>query len=308
MIKFAVSILLLSVIFAVNTLQSQPLVVPKPKFKERPQWEVSLGYSMSNASIYHDADGNRVSILLDTLLPNGTTQLDTAFREYTFQLSQYAIFPSVKWMPTEDFSLSALINFSYSMLDEKFRYDSNYFQQKKADFSLLQVDYLELSADYYILNKKNKLALSAGTRIPFGFEKGQFNNDFLCDGAIELIIGSKFQLPFDGINIAGGVLYNWRDEDFASRMIYNLKVGIVSVPGTELSGFVNYIQPLKPQSDFNEFNIRYRPINEETIQAGAAFRILFDSDLFANLGYYINLGGRNTFGNGTFQITLGTSF
>jgi len=296
----------LSVLFGTNKILSQPLVVPKPKFKERSQWEVSLGYSMSNASIFHDANGNRVAIQLDTILPNGTNILDTAYREYTFQLSQYAIFPSVMWMPSEDFSIRGLINISYSMLDEKFRYDSNYYQQKKADFSLFQVDYLELSADYYLLNKNYKLALTAGSRIPFGFESGQMNNDFLCDGAFEAVIGSRFQMPFDGLNISGGILYNWRDEDLQSRIIYNLKVGLVSVPGTELSGFLNYIQPLKSQFDFKHFNIRFRPLNEETIQAGAAFRILFDNDLFANLGYFVNLGGKNTFGNGTFHVILGT--
>lgn len=293
-------------LFSLNA-EAQPLKVKKPKLKEIPKFELSLDYRMGNASIIYDNNGNSVSRLIDTL----AKITDSTFRNYTFQHTNYSLVPTLKWSPNKDWTLTGRLAFTYATYNEKYGYDSNYVQEVKADFSMIQAEYFSVDADYFLLNSDFKWSLLGGFVMPFGFHNGQMNDpnyDFLSDGAFELKLGSRVHYVGDGINLSGSVLYNWRDEDLEPLMIYNARIGIVSVPGTELAGFFNYYMPLKENSEVAEFNPRFRALNEETYQAGVSFKIILDNDMFFQASYTINLGGINTFGTGIFNIAAGIRF
>ncbi|HOK15229.1 MAG TPA: hypothetical protein PLU67_00625 [Candidatus Kapabacteria bacterium] len=287
----------------------QPLKVQRPKQKELPRYELSFDYQMSNASTYFSSKGNIVSRATDTV-PIIKNDSIVGYKKYTFQLSRYYFIPNFKWRATKKLTIDANLSFVYSNYNEKYTYDSNYRQAPKADFNMFQVENLKLTGEYVILDGATALSLVGGVYVPFGFYRGQDDPDydFLCDGAFELLAGANFRHTIENVNFELGSIYNWRDEDLKPRFILNSKIGIVSVPGTQLLFFGRYFLPLGDNSKLPKFNLRRRPLNEETLQLGAGFNILFDNNVFINTGYNINIAGKNALGNGVFNVMLGYRF
>ncbi len=287
----------------------QPLKVQRPKQKELPKFELSFDYQMSNASTYFSSKGNIVSRAVDTV-PIIRDDSIIGYKKYTFQLARYYFIPNFKWRATKNFTINANLSFVYSNHNEKYTYDSNYRQATKADFHMFQVENLKLTGEYSILDGNTGLSLIGGVYVPFGYYRGQDDPhyDFLCDGAFELLAGANFKQTIDNVNIELGSIYNWRDEDLKPRFIFNSKLGIVSVPGTQLLFFGRYFLPLGDNAKLPKFDLRRRPLNEETLQVGAGFNILFDNDVFINTGYNLNIAGKNALGNGVFNVMLGYRF
>ncbi len=303
----------IALIFASQVVFSQPLKVKKPKPKEVPKFELSLDYRMGNASIYYDDKGNSVSRVSDTLSPiyNSDSSKIESYRKYTFQHTSYSLAPTIKWMPNNEWAITGKIAFSYFTYNEKYAYDSTFVQQKKASYGMFQVEYLSLDADYFLLKDDIKWSIIGGFIMPFGFHNGQMNDpnyNFLSDGAFEVKLGTRLNYVGDGISLTGSAVYNWRDEDLEPLMLYTGKIGLISVPGTELAGYVNYFMPFKDNLKVATFNPRYRALNEETFQVGVSFKMLLDNDMFFQAGYTVNLAGRNTYGAGIFNVLAGVRF
>lgn len=301
-------LILVIFLFSAN-LYAQPLKIVRPKPKELPKFEISLDYRMSNTSIFYDSTGNSVSRIQDTV-PIFENDSIIGYKKYTFQLSRYYFIPNFKWRASENLLINANLVLVQSSYNEKYTFDSTYRQADKADFNMFQVESFNLAGEYSLLTGKTYLAAIAALSIPFGFYRGQNDPDynFLDDGAFELFAQLKYRQTLDKMNIELASAYNWRDEDLKSRFIFNSKLGLISVPGTELSVFANYFLPLGDNKKLPPFNTRRRALNEETLQVGAAFRILFDNNFFMQTGYDINIAGKNSFGTGTFSFNVGYRF
>lgn len=289
----------------------QPLVQPKKRNPNEAKWEVSLGFSMGSTSLYYDNNGNTVSRLLDTLPAASVADTTLNLQKYTFQISNYVITPSVKYKVNEDLDLGFSLSLSSSFMEEKYTYDSLYEQKQKAKFSLTQVDFAALNIGYRLLPAPYEIKLLGSVSMPFGFHKGQTNDPhrpFLSDGAFEAVIGPQFKYIDKEYSLTARALYNWRDEDLKPRMNYYFAFGLLKVKDTELGGFLNAFIPIEKSKDKDVFDIRHRPLNEETYQAGFFFKIIFDNDFFTQVGYNVNIVGNNTFGWGVFNLTAGVRF
>lgn len=290
-------------------LQAQPLKILRPIAKDNPKFEITFDYRMSNASVYYDSTGKSQSRLQDTV-PIYRNDSLWGYKQYTFQLVRYFFVPGIKWQPTDKFNLSANLVLAYSTYEEKYTYDTNYRQYYRADFEKFQVESFNIDAEYFFKTGKTNLSLLGGISTPFGFYRGQNdpNYDFLCDGAFEFNLGAKLKQIFKSSNFEFSSVYNWRDEDLKPRFIFATQLAFTSVPGTEISLKGRYFLPLGENNKLPVFNVRRRPLNEEAIQIGANFRILFDNNIFLNAGYIIYAAGKNTLGTGTFNLLVGYRF
>ncbi len=290
-------------------IHSQPLKIVRPIAKETPKFEITFDYRMSNASVYYDSTGKSQSRLQDTV-PIYRNDTLWGYKQYTFQLVRYFFVPGLKWQPNDKFNISANLVLAYSTYEEKYTYDTNYRQYYRADFNKFQAESFNLDAEYFLQTGRTNLSVLGGISTPFGFHRGQNDPkyDFLCDGAFEFNLGAKFRQIFKSSNFELASIYNWRDEDLKPRFIFSSQLGFTSVPGTEISVKGRYFLPIGNNDRLPPFDVRRRPLNEEAVQIGANFRILFENNIFLHAGYMIYAAGKNTLGTGTFNLLVGYRF
>lgn len=308
---FRLACMMIVLTFVCVLSYAQPIKpVVKKQVKNSSKWEISLGYSMGNASLYHDKEGNKITKKVDTIPPGAYENPDTIFAKYTFQYTNYTIVPSVSYKATEYLKLSASLPFTMSFMEEKYTYDTAYARTIRNDYSHYIFDYLALGIDYKLLKGTFEIDMLGGLKVPFGTQDGQGNTDsvFLCDNAFEYFAGTKLTYNSQKSRLHAGLVFNGRSEDFSSRFIFNGGLDFLTVKDTELKVKFVYLLPIDDINSTPEFNTLRRPLNEELFQTGVGFKIYFENDMFAEVGYNINLHGKDTWGLGMFNANLGIRF
>lgn len=293
--------LIITIPLLLLTLFTKPLLSLENLLLKKNDFLVELSFSYFSTGSYYDKDGEQVSWITDPereLAPN-----------YTFELSSMNIQAYIEYSFTDEISAYARIPLNSSKLKETYMNDTaiNGVREPRAEFTLFQPDYYAVGGRYILDYDELFPFIKAEFRIPPGFYNGILNDpdyNFLSDGAFEFLGTLGGAMHFDKSWIEAAVTYNYRDEELADQMIFDLEAGLKTVPGTALGVYGRYYQSFGNMDDAPNFNPRHTIIQQDLLKVGALFDIYFDN-FYSRFEYTVNLYGRNTYTGGIFYIRAG---
>lgn len=123
--------------------------------------------------------------------------------------------------------------------------------------SLLQLMYLGIGATYQLSRERLITSISSMAKIPSGFHQGIYDDPnhptFLSDGYFQWTTMFNVGFNYKQVWMKGGVGYNFRAEEPADEVPYNIQLGFSRVEGTGIyiggHGVIStadVTQPLKP--------------------------------------------------------------
>lgn len=271
-------------------------------------------FTYTTASAFFDINGKQkaaVKVFREGEGIKDSVDQNYEYRKYTFGIR-------ADYLLSEQFMLFAEMPFSFHTLSESQTYhyffDSvNYTRVREVlpSHSTNRLDYLAIGGKYFLANSQTFISqLILEGRIPSGFQKGIYSDttQFLSDGAFECLAGGVIGLNFRTLSFRASALYNWRDEELEPRMLIDAKIGLRTVPGSELSVNLNIAQSLTSFDGARPFNPRETISQENYINLGFGFWFLITKDIFFETSYQVTIDGRNTHSLGEFRISAGTAF
>lgn len=307
-------IILLLLLTILNTAYSQK--TKKLKFNK---FQAGLSYQTFNASSYINLNDSLVSNgidLIDILDENGNKLGDTLVR-YTHDFKSTTIALDFKYRFSEQINFSAYLPLSFWSYNEKYFRNSQEVRIDRMNRSRTRIDFIELSADYNFTREGFISGLIGKIRIPSGFEKGQYHNpdtkpvyhnEFLSDGAFEMLLGTVLGIGSKKVSLENEVFYNIRSEDFRDQIIINSYLGFSTVPNTKLSIFgltrlavssFDNARPIVPTEE---------SVQENNFSAGASFEFALTDEIITRFNYSVTLLGKNTWNYSLFNVYFGYRF
>ena len=236
----------------------------------------------------------------DTLnYPNG--------RRYATELSGFLTGLYAEYGLSDDFTLLLDVPFGHFALHEV--YSSNQIVvdgETKYEASITQFPYFGLGTRWKMSVGKSVTSLSLMMRIPPGFHNGVANDphEFLSDGAMQVLGGLEFGLPFKDGWMVSTLKYNHRFEDLQDELAFHVEAGSKKIPNTFIKIYGDLLQSMGSFSSVGDFNPRRSILQENYLAAGASFGFQVAENWYLDLDYSARFTGKNTWNIGTFAVGL----
>ena len=311
--------ILISVFITVN-LNAQLYEVYSETSEIEHSFELFLKYEKKAAASYFDGDGNQVSELDDSsfvFIDEHAEILPDYFkRQYIMDLNQHIVELSGIYHINKEFKAYFAVPLLISTLDQ--RYKRQVFNNsegsiifpnvEKSAHSLTQIDYIALGGRYDIFKSVFLLGALAELRVPAGGDKSVLieNNEFLSDGALELMAGLDMGINFGNSSLTVLGMYKYRAEELQNQFIINSKFSFSTVENTAFNVYLDYTSPLERYPDYT-FNILETPLQEEYLDGGVGFMFSM-SRYIAEFQYKVRLYGTNSWLRSHFNLIFGYKF
>lgn len=197
-----------------------------------------------------------------------------------------------------NFSVGAALPIRRQTLSYQSRNEFNDSSAFKYDYSLTQVDNVELSLKRHFQHNNTFYSASVSAKIPFKSSNSIYEQngyDFYYGGAFELTIGGAFVKYYKNINLSSSLYYNYRSLELADQALYNIGIAFTKVENTAIGIFINGAQSLKSFKNSGEFNPKYVSNQEDYADIGLKFDINFADNLFTEFSYRARFMGKKTY-------------
>lgn len=283
------------------TFAKQPKVIKPKKF------EIGISYNAYNSSSYYNLNDSLITTQYDTF-KNYDSTADTTVR-YTFDFTRTTLTLDGKYNVNNSMAVGLSLPLSFYKLRERYLSDEYGNRFDRGNFSLTQLDYIEINAVYKFEAAQLFGGLEAKVRIPSRGQNGLYGHtDFLSDGAFEFLAGSYFGAKVNKTNFFTEVLYNYRAEDYKDQFIVNSGIGFTTVPNTELKLFAAMHISASSFDNVRPLNIRETVSQENNYGVGALFKINLTDEFNTTFNYFVTLAGKNTWSYSLFTLYVGYQF
>jgi hypothetical protein len=281
------------------------------------KYEIGLKYEKRAASSYYDKDGESVTELPDQgyqfrdeligILPDDFT------RNYSFTIDQHLVELSAKYHINDKWLSYLYLPFTYTTLEEE--YVSQYYNTDSAfynfqnfdknNYSLMQLEYIRLGTSYKLLDGNFNISGIAEVLVPAGFDNSIINddNDFLSDNAFEVLTGIDIGLKGKKLSLNIASKYNYRGEELEDRIIFNANLSLSTVEQTAIMLLADYYKPFNVNDEI-EFDILETPLQEEILDLGVGFWIIFEDKYVTEFQYKLRLAGVHTWQTNMFNAIV----
>ncbi len=297
-------------------------IEPPKKNIEKNILDIGISGTFGNASSIYDANGTQQ--MQDSLYykPDDTT--DAVYFPYSTEFKQQSYILSCAYLGINNLIINAALPFTHSYAIEKLTYDTVSFSPERHTINEDSEFYLEgidVSGKYDFDYSPIKLSVLGGIFAPFyKYEAPQSNpavdttekrtnsKQLQLGRLFESKIGAMIQVDLNIINLGLAATYNQRTGDFTDRMLYNFHFGFTSVEKTEVYLNFNYIASLGDYKDEYKIDVWHSNLYEKYFNIDVGFKILFNQNIYGNIGYLIKLFGKNTLAENMLHINLGYIF
>lgn len=270
--------------------------------------ELMVRYKYLTSSSFFDTEGRQRSKLYRTVDEFSDPE------EYTYQYSENSLILGLKWNPDKDITLLATMPLTLFSLEEKYYYyytvvDSatgsswtdRVLRQIK-DYSLFRIEYLSVLGKYSIHKGRAKAELGLELRVPSGFTNSlaPANGDnFLSDGAFELIPSVFFQVDFRTISLQSSMKFIKRWEELSDAFYFSTSSNLSTIPGTNFIIGMEYFRSLEQYKYAVSYNPRFTTQIEDYLRANLGFGMQFGKNAYFEFNYLVTMFGKNTSSSGT---------
>lgn len=260
----------------------------------------SIGFSYNNSSSYYDFDGSQQNEFPDTVknIP----------KNYMFKNRCYEFTLNAEAYINDHWAVYASIPFDFRTYSETYIADTNSPKYQKDAFNFSRLSYYTFGTKAYVNIKDFSTEIFGDLSIPTGSHNGILDDStykFYYDGDFEFNLGAAFQYDFEKSWLGATLAYNNRSEGLSDLFKLNLELGLRTVPGTFVKLYSNMLFALDKFNETLAFNPRKVPLQENNVQVGAAFNIMFDQSWYSEISYDVSVAGKNTFVNSAIKLKLG---
>lgn len=287
------------------------------EFKDK-EFIFGISYSNDNNSSFYNNNGDLKTVLPDTLIDSSRSNVKVP-REYSIEFIKHSINLDAQWNVNKSFELKFEMPISFYSYTETFHayndIDSNsnvftYEKFERANFSLTRVDFLKLGGDYKLLDDDDNLIanLHAAIKVPTGGHNGLLDDtldySILSDGAFESLLGFTTGFKQKKWRIETQLLYNYRAEEFANQLLFNLKFAFSTVPGTLLHLNVNAAKSLEEIKPDMVFDPRREILAEDYVGLKVGFILWIDENVGFDAEYGAKFLGKHTWSTSRYVMRL----
>jgi hypothetical protein len=258
-------------------------------------------------------NNNKDEIVDDTLY---FTDSNDALHKYPYTTDfiqqKYSI--SVGYLGLKNFYLYAKLPIVYSSVIEKFKYDTNLTARyERNNESKFWLEGLNLDAGYTIVFENLNIHLLGELFIPFTTynnltdttDEPTYNKHLELERVFEGTVGTKIDYLLEPIRLEIGAKYNFRQNDFSDRLLFNFLIGLSSVEDTEFFANFNYVSSIGSYSAQYAANFWRETLWEKYFSVDVGFMMFVSDEFYFDVGYNIKLLGENSISTKTLKINLG---